>query len=205
MKRIMALFLLLVFTNIAVAHPFDSGGGSTSSSEETDLTMIILLVVVVGLGALFVTDILTDNANDSRNAFTGDDEELLNVETGVNWGQLNDNAEQDPLPIVAISVFPGDNGRNLAGYFSNLIIQGNGLYYDLYSAPVSFGQMDPSEAAATGFSFLDCQWFIATGSSGLELHNENSETPLWLFNTTQWDSAAVRDASSSFLEFSRNL
>lgn len=202
MKRIAALLFLVIFSNFAVAHPFASGGGGSSSSEETDLTMIILAVVVVGVGALLITDILDDNSTDSQDALAGgEEEEILREETGVNWEQLTGNEELEALPLVAISVFQGENGRDLAIYFSNLIARGNGLYYDIYSAPVAFGGMDSAEAAATGFSFLDCQWFIATGSSGLELHSENSENPIWVFNSVAWDSATVRNASASFLEF----
>ncbi len=201
MKRIAALLFLVIFSNFAVAHPFSSGGGGSSSSEETDLTMIILAVVVVGVGALLITDILDDNSTDSQNALAGGEEEILREETGVNWEQLTGNEELETLPLVAISVFQGENGRDLAIYFSNLMARGNGLYYDIYSAPVAFGEMDSAEAAATGFSFLDCQWCIATGSSGLELHSENSENPIWVFNSAAWDSATVRNASASFLEF----
>ncbi|MEA3266444.1 MAG: hypothetical protein U9P42_05805 [Candidatus Fermentibacteria bacterium] len=202
MKRITAILLLVLFSNMAVAHPFASGGGESSSSEETDLTMIILVVVVAGVGALLLADILADDSTDSHDALSGGEEEILNEETGVNWEQLNSSEEQEALPLVAVSIFPGENGRALAAYFSNLIVQGNGLYYDVYSAPVAFGEMSSAEAAATGFSFLDCQWFIATASSGLELHSENSEDPIWFFNSTEWDSTTVREASASFLEFS---
>ncbi|MCK5036257.1 MAG: hypothetical protein KAS73_10220 [Candidatus Sabulitectum sp.] len=205
MKRITALLLLILFSNMAVAHPFSSGGGESSSSEETDFTMIILVVVVVGVGALLLTDILSDDSTDSQDALSGEEEDILNEETGVNWVQLNGSAEQEDLPVLAISVFPGTNGRDLATYFSNLIAQGNGLYYDVYSAPVSFGEMSSAEAAATGFSFLDCQWFVAITSSGLEMHSENSENPVWFFNSAEWDSTTVRDASASFLEFSMGL
>ena len=202
MKRFTALLLLILFSNMAVARPFSSGGGGASSAEEADLTMIILVVVVAGVGALLLTDILSDDSTDSQDALSGEEEEILNEETGVNWEQLSGSEEQEDLPVLAISVFPGANGRGLAAYFSNLIAQGNGLYYDVYSAPVSFGEMSSAEAAATGFSFLDCQWFIAAASSGLELHSENSENPVWFFNSTEWDSTTVRDASASFLEFS---
>ncbi|MCK5785099.1 MAG: hypothetical protein KAH54_00925 [Candidatus Sabulitectum sp.] len=204
MRRITALLLLLAFTNIAVAHPFASGGGGTSSSEETDLTWIILGVVVVGVGALLITDILTDDSRDSQDALTGETEEPLTEETGVNWEQLSGNTEEDMLPLVAVSVFPGNNGRDLADYFSNLIAPGNNLYYTIYSSPVSFGQMDPAEAASTGFSFLDCQWFVTNDASGLKLYSEDATDPLWLFSSTVWDSLTIREASSSFLEFSMN-
>ncbi len=201
MKRIAALLFMLIFSNLAVAHPFDSGGGSSSSSEETDLTMIILVTVVAGVGALLISDIISDNKEDTRDALSGDAEESAIEDTGVNWGQLNDNVEGESIPVLAVSVFPGSNGRELANYFSNLIVPGNNLYYNIYSSPVSFGGMSPAEAAATGFSFLDCQWFLTADSAGLELHSENAENPLWLFNTAEWDSAMVREASSSFLEF----
>lgn len=200
MKRITALFLLLVFSNIAVAHPFDSGGGGTSSSsEEADLTLIILVVIVAGVGTLFLTDILSEDSADSQD--TLGNEGIVTEETGVNWDQLTGDQQFNPLPLIAVSVFPGENGRNLATYFSNLITQGNGLYYDIYSSPVSFGEMDASEAAETGFSFLSCQLFIAAGSSGLELYSDDSDAPVWFFNTADWDSSAVREASASFIEF----
>jgi len=204
MKRFAALLLLLIFANIAVAHPFASGGGSSSEDEETSLTMIILLTVVVGVGALLIADIISDGGENSQDALAGGTAELLNEETGVNWEQLNNNTEEEAVPVVAISVFPGSNGRNLANYFSNLIAPGDNLYYIIYSSPVSFGQMSPAEAAATGFSFLDCQWFMAADSNGIELYSENTDDPLWLFNTADWDSVMVREASSSFLEFFMN-
>ncbi len=204
MKRTTALICLLIISNLAVAHPFASGGGSSSSSNETNLSVVITIIVVAGVAALLVTDIISDNANDSQDALSGDEEATLTEETGVNWGQLNGSTEQLSIPLLAISVFPGDNGRNLSTYFSSLLNQGDKVYYNLYSSPVSFGQMQPLEAAETGFSFLDCQMFIAAGSSGLELYRENSDTPVWSFATTEWDSVVVSEASSSFIEFSRN-
>ncbi len=204
MKRTTALICLLLISNLAVAHSFDSGGGSSSSSSETNLSVIITIVVVAGVAALLVTDILADNSNNSQDALSGDEEATVNEETGVNWGQLNESTEQSSIPLLAISVFPGDNGRNLSAYFSSLLNQGNSVYFDLYSSPVSFGQMQPLEAAETGFSFLDCQMFIAASSSGLELYREHSDIPVWSFDTTEWDSVVVSEASSSFMEFSRN-
>ncbi len=204
MKRTTALICLLLISNLAVAHSFDSGGGSASSSEDANLSVILTIVVVAGVAALLVTDILADNLTDSQDTISGVEEEALAEETGVNWGQLNEGTEQSLIPILAVSVFPGDNGRNLSFYFSNLLTQGNNVYFDLYTSPVSFGQMDPLEAAETGFSFLDCQMFIATGSSGLELYEEDSDIPIWSFDTTEWDSVVVSEASSSFMEFFRN-
>ncbi len=203
MKKFTAILLLLIFSNFAVAGTFDSGGGSSSSSEETDLTMIILAVVVVGVGALFISDILADQGNDSQDALTDSNTEVINEETGINWDQLNENADLVELPLVATSVFPGANGRDLATYFSNLIGQGNELYFDVYSAPVSFGQMSPEEAAITGFSFLNCQWYLSPAPEGLELYVKDSENPAWVFSTTEWDSTVVREASASFLEFAK--
>ena len=204
MKRTTALICLLLISNLAVAHSFDSGGGSSSSSSETDLSVLITVLVVAGVAGLLVTDIISDSSNDSQDALSGEEETSLNEETGVNWEQLNESTEQSPIPLLAISVFPGDNGRNLSTYFSSLLNQGDKVYFNLYSSPVSFGQMQPLEAAETGFSFLDCQMFIAADPSGLELYGDNSEIPLWSFATTQWDSVVVSEASSSFMEFSRN-
>ena len=204
MKRTTALICLLLFSNLAVAHPFASGGGSSSSSSETNLSVVITVIVVAGVAALLVTDIITDNANDSQDAISGIEEGILTEDTGVNWGQFNGDTEQSSIPLLAVSVFPGDNGRDLSTYFSNLLTQGNDVYFNLYSSPVSFGQMQPLEAAKTGFSFLDCQMFVAAASSGLELYGEDSDTPIWFFNTTEWDSVVVSEAASSFIEFSRN-
>lgn len=205
MKRITAVLLLLVFSNLAVAHPFASGGGTESSSEETDLTLIILVVVVAGVGALLVSDILSDEGEGEHTALTPEEAELLNEETGVNWEDLAGNGEGETLPLLAVSVFPGENGRDFANYFSSLLAQGDQLYFTIYPAPVSFGSMEPSEAAETGFSFLDCQWFIAADSTGLMLYRETEETPAWLFNPVNWDSTTVREASSNFLEFAMDL
>jgi len=205
MKRITAVLLLLVFSNLAVAHPFASGGGSESSSSETDLTLVILVVVVAGVGALLVADILSDD--DESNTFPDEEESVLTEETGVNWENLGNNSAAETLPLLAISVFPVENESdiNLANYFSSLIIQGDKRYYTTYPSPVSFGNMEPLEAAHTGFSFLSCQWFIAADSSGLMLYRETEDTPAWLFNPVNWDSTSVREASSSFLEFAMSL
>ncbi len=203
MKRITAFLLILVFCNLSVAHPFASGGGAESSSDETDLTMVILIVVVAGVGALLVTDILSDD--DGSDTFRDEEEAVLTEETGVNWENLGNSDEAEILPLLAISVFPGENGSNLANYFSSLIVQGDDLYYTTYSSAVSFGSMEPLEAAHTGFSFLDCQWFIAADSSGLMLYTETEESPAWFINPASWDSSSVREASSSFLEFAMSL
>jgi hypothetical protein len=205
MKRITAVLLLLVFSNLAVAHPFASGGGSESPSEETDITLIILVVVVAGVGALLVSDILSDNDENSGNTFPDEEDVVLTEETGVNWNDLGSNGEVEPLPLLAVSVFPEENGKDLADYFSSLINQGDMLYYQVYPSPVSFGTMEPSEAARTGFSFLDCQWFITADSSGLMLYTETEESPAWFFNPVSWDSTTVREASSSFLQFAMGL
>ena len=204
MKRLTAILLLLVFSNLAVASPFASGGGTESSSEETDLTLIILVVVVAGVGALIVSDILSDDDENSDDAYRDGEEVVLTEETGVNWDNLGGSSEPETLPLLAISVFPGENGSDLANYFSSMIVQGDDLYYTTYPSPVSFGNMELSEAARTGFSFLDCQWFIAADSTGLELYTETGENPAWFFNPAAWDSTTVREASSSFLEFAAN-
>jgi hypothetical protein len=206
MKRCAALFCLVIFASFAVADPFaGDGGGSSSSSDNSSISVILTVAVVAGVCTLFLTDIISDNAHDSPNAITETIEEPLNDETGVNWEQLNTGSisESESVPLVAVSVFPGVNGRNLAIYFSSLIEQGNNIYYRIYSSPVSFGQMNSAEAASTGFSFLGCQWFIATGNNGLELFQKNTTDPLWVFDTAEWDSSTVRNAASSFILFSR--
>lgn len=205
MKRAAALFLLLLFSNVTLASPFDSGGGSTSSNEEADLTLILMIVVVAGVGALLITDVIADNSSDSQDALSHTNQETINEDTGVNWEQLAGGIEIEHLPVLAVSVFNGSNGRDLANYFCNLITPGDDLYYIVYESPVSFGQMDPTEAAATGFSFLDCQLFMAADSDRLELYSSKVNEPLWLFGTSEWDSAMVREASASFLDYSRNL
>ena len=203
MKRLTAVICLFIFANLAVAHPFSSGGGGSSSADdESNLAIILMTVVLVGVSALFVTDILADK---SQNTSSVNTDEIESEETGVNWEQLSNNSDEDSLPLMALSIFPGENGRNLAAYFSSLINQGDGIYFDNYSAPVSFGQMDPVEAAETGFSFLNCQWFIATTVSGFELYSEDTDRPIWTFQASTWDSLMVREAASSFLDFSRNI
>ncbi len=205
MKRTAALVLLLIFSNVAVASPFASGGGSSSSDDETNLTMILMIVVVAGVGALLISDVIADNSNDSHDALSHNDQEAISEDTGVNWEQLASGVEIEHLPVLAVSVFNGSNGRDLANYFSNLIAPGDDLYYIVYESPVSFGQMAPVEAAETGFSFLDCQLFMAADSHKLELYSSETNEPLWLFSTSEWDSAMVREASASFLDFSRSL
>ena len=203
MKRLTAMVCLFIFANLAVAHPFSSGGGGSSSAdEETNLSIILMAVVVVGVSALLVTDIIADNSQDTPSINV---DEIETEDTGVNWEQLSETSDHDALPLMALAVFPGENGRNLATYFSALINQGDGVYFDSYSAPVSFGQMDPAEAAQTGFSFLNCQWFVSATDSDLILYSEDSDEPLWSFEIEEWDSLMVREASSDFLEFSRNI
>lgn len=204
-KRASALFLLLLFSNVAVASPFASGGGSASSDDETNLTTIMMIVVVAGVGALLISDVIADNSNDSHDALSRSDQEAVSEDTGVNWERLENGVDIDLLPVLAVSVFNGSNGRDLANYFSNLIAPGDNLYYIIYESPVSFGQMAPMEAAATGFSFLDCQLFMAADSHKLELYSSEVTEPLWLFSTSEWDSAMVREASASFLDYSRSL
>jgi hypothetical protein len=192
--------MIVLFSNIAVAHPFASGGGTQSSSEETDLTMVILGIVVAGVVTLMVSDILLDKNSDSSSVPLYGETEPIVEETGVNWNNLN-SGEEEPLPLLAISVFPGENGKNLANYFSSLIDQGDMLYYQVYPSPVAFGSMESLQAAETGFSFLNCQWFIAADSTGLTLYTANSDSSAWLFGTIVQDSTTVRNASSSFMEF----
>lgn len=205
MKRAAALFLLLLFSNVAVASPFDSGGGSASSDDEADLSLILMIAVAAGIGAFLVLDVIADNSSDSQDALTHSNQEAISEDTGVNWEQLAGGVEIESLPVLAVSVFNGSNGRDLANYFSNLVTPGDELYYTVYESPVSFGQMDPAEAAETGFSFLDCQLFMAVDSDKLELYSNEVDEPLWLFSTSEWDSAMVREASASFLDYSRNL
>jgi|GEM_PF-2086970 len=207
MKRVAALLLIVIFSNIAVADPFSDGGGSTSSSDESNLSLIFTVVLLVGAGALFITDILSDDPIDSQDALAGITEQPADGTTGIEWENLagNSNPEDQPVPVVAISVFPGSSGRDLANYFSSLIEPGNSLYYTVYSSPVAFGQLSPGEAAATGFSFLHCQWFVASGPRGLELHRNDSSDIPWVYYSATFDSSMVRTASASFMEFSRRL
>ena len=202
MKRAISIICLLIFANFAVAHPFASGGGTPSSSEETDLTLILTITVVVAVGALLVTDILADNSNNSQDEISGILEEQEEQETtGIDWEQLNQNTEEIAAPLFAISIFPSANGKDLAFYFSNLIEQGNSIYFSTYHSPVSFGNMNPEEAASTAFTYLDCQWYLATDSLNLLLFTQQNSEFIWSFSISDWDSLSIKEASENFLEF----
>ena len=207
MKRAISIICLLIFANFAVAHPFDSGGGgSSSSSEETDLTLILTITIVVGLGALLVTDILADNSTDSQDEISGIQEEQDELETtGIDWGQLNQTTDEIAAPLLAISIFPSTNGKDLASYFSGLIEQGNSIYFNTYHSPVSFGSMNPEEAASTGFTYLDCDWYLAADSSALQLFEKNHPNTSWSFQVSEWDSLSIKNAAENFMEFASTI
>lgn len=204
MKRAISIICLFIFANFAVAHPFASGGGTTSSSEETDLTLILTLTVVVGVAALLVTDILADNSSNSQDQISGIIEEEED-ETGFDWSQLNQTTDEIAAPLLAISIFPSSNGKDLASYFSSLIEQGNSIYFNTYHSPVSFGSMSPEEAASTGFTYLNCNWYLASASSNLQLFIQDNSTASWSFNISEWDSLSVKEAAESFLEFAPTI
>jgi len=206
MKRAISIICLLVFANFAVAHPFASGGGTSSSSEETDLTLILTITVVVAVGALLVTDILADNSTDSQDEISGVLEDQEEQETtGIDWEQLNQSSEEIAAPLFAISIFPSLNGKDLASYFSGLIEQGNSIYFNTYHSPVSFGNMNPEEAASTGFTYLDCQWYLAADSLNLLLFTHQKPEFLWSFGVSEWDSLSIKEAAENFLEFASTI
>ena len=206
MKRAISIICILIFANFAVAHPFDSGGGgSSSSSEETDLTLLITITVVVGLGALLVTDILADDSSDSQDELSGIIEEQGEQEvTGVDWEQLN-QTDEIAAPLLAISIFPSSDGKDLASYFSNLIEQGNSVYFNTYNSPVSFGDMTPYNAASTGFAYLDCQLYLAVDSLNLLLFTNQNTEFIWSFEVSEWDSTSINGAAENFLEFASTI
>ncbi|PIE53314.1 hypothetical protein CSA37_01900 [Candidatus Fermentibacteria bacterium] len=203
MKKPAAVLILLLFTvNTALASPVGQGGGSTPNEEESNLSTVIMIAVVAGFSALIIGDIITDNAEDSQDAISGVETNDASEDTGVDWGSLAADTADTSLPILSVSVFTVNDGRNLASYFSTLLEQGNGLYYNVHGNPAALGAMAPEEAAATGFAFLDCDWFIAGDSSGIYLFSRNSDEPLWQWNLAPADSASVRNAAAEFREFS---
>ena len=198
----MVLILLTFFLNTAVASPAGQGGGTESDAEETNISTIILIAVVAGVSWLLVSDILADNSVESQDALSGIVEEPVTYEdTGINWESVLDETQEAPVPVVAFSVFNVDNGRELTSYFTALLEQGEQLYYTIHGTPVALGNMSSPEAAATGLSFVECDWFITGDSTGIQLFSRDSDQPVWQFESTNPDSTAVSAAAASFRDF----
>ena len=201
-KLTVVLILLTFFLNTAVASPAGQGGGTESDAEETNISTIILIAVVAGVSWLLVSDILADKSVESQDALSGIVEEPVTYEdTGINWESVLDETQEAPVPVVAFSVFNVDNGRELTSYFTALLQQDEEIFYTIQGTPIALGSMSPSEAAATGLSFVDCDWFITGDNTGVQLFSRNSDQPVWQFESLNPDSNAVRAAAASFRDF----
>lgn len=203
MKKLTAVLIILAFSlNTAVASPMGQGGGSGDDPEDASISTLILVVVVVGVAGLLVSDIIADNSEDSQDALSGVvTEPETSQETGVDWGSIVQESDAPFVPKLAISVFNIENGRNLAGYFSALLQQDEELNYSIQGTPIALGAMSSAQAAQTGLSFVDCDWFVTGDSTGVQLFSKVQTSPIWHFYSDIPDSAAVRAAAESFREF----
>jgi len=61
--------------------------------------------------------------------------------------------------------------------------------------------MSSAEAAATGFSFMDCSWFITGDNSGIQLFIRGDSQPVWHSDSPATDSIGVRAAAAGFREY----
>ena len=203
MKNAMAVLIAAVFIlGTAVASPLGEGGGTSSDESESHLAEILMITVVAGFAALLVGDILSDNAIDSQDALAGiTDSSAVIEETGVDWNQLNDDSAVENIPVLAVAVFQTDSGRDLAKYLTALLAPGDQRDYTIQGTPVALGSMSSAEAAATGFSFMNCDLFITGDGEGLQLFQQGITDPVWVYNAVSMDSNAVLEASAGLLEF----
>lgn len=205
MRNALAVLITLIFVlSTAVASPFDEGGG-TPDENESNLATILMVTAVAGFAALLIGDILSDNSTDSQDALAGiPDSTTVHESTGIDWGSFSSETADNGLPVVAVAVFQGDTGRDLARYLTGLLVPGEDIYYSLYGSPVSLGNMSSSQAAETGFSFINCDMFIAGDDSGFQLFYRDNPDPVWSLEAVNPDSNAVRRASASLLDFISN-
>lgn len=205
MKKFTAVLILLAFFfNTAVASPAGQGGGSGSETDDSNISIIVTVALIVGVSALFVMDILSENSEDSQDALSGIVEEAeAPEETGIDWESILDETGDEQIPVVSLAVFNVENGKDLTHYFAALLEQGEQLFYSIHGMPVALGSMPSSEAAATGFSFMDCNWFVTGDNTGIKLFAQNQNDPVWQFNSTHADSAMIRAAAASFRAFAQ--
>jgi hypothetical protein len=203
MKRAAAILLAAVFLlGTAAAAPLGEGGGSSSDDSESNLAGILMVTVVVGFAALLVGDIISDNAEDSQDALAGImDSTAVVEETGVDWNQLNGDSTEARIPVMAVAVFQADSGRDLARYLSALLAPGEQTNYLLSGTPVALGSMNSAEAAATGFTFMDCDLFVTGDDEGIQLFERDNPQPVWTYYSESIDSNTVRRASANLMEF----
>jgi len=200
--KVIATVLILLFSATSAAYPGDEGGGSSSGDEDSTLSGILMITVVVGVAVILVSDILSDNAQDSQDALAGINvTDATSDQTGVNWDQIAHDAEGDGIPVLAVAVFNIPSGRDLARYFTGLLAPGEEIHYTVYGPPLFLGSIPPAQAAATGFSAVNCNWFITGDSTGIQLFQKGQPEPVWFFAGQNPDSSSIRTASARFFEF----
>ena len=204
MKRFMAVLLITTLVaGTAMSHPLGQGGGSQQTSDESQLSTILMVTVFVGVTALLVGDILSDNSVDSQDALAGvmeSDSVETSQETGIDWGNLGGDAPGNEAPVLALGVFSVPDGRDLAHYMTGLLAPGEEINYRLHGDPVALGSIDADEAAAMAFSFIQCDYFLTADQQGFQLFQRNGEDPLWSLSPSNLDSAAVLSASAELMD-----
>lgn len=203
MKKAMAVLMTMVFIlGTAVASPLGEGGGSSTDDSESNLAGILMITVIAGFAALLVGDIISDNAENSQDALAGiSDSASVVEETGVDWNQLNGDSAEGSIPVLAVAVFQADSGRDLARYLTALLAPGDQRDYSIQGAPVALGSLSSAEAAATGFTFMNCDFFVTGDDEGIKLFMKGNASPVWTYDAVPLDSNTVRGASASLMEF----
>lgn len=203
MKNAMAVLMAAVFVlGTATASPVGQGGGSTPTDNESNLTGILMITFAAGFAALIIGDIISDSGQESQDALAGyTAPDTASEDTGVNWEQFSAASPEESVPVLAVAVFPGDSGRDLARYLTGLLAPGENLLYTTNHAPVALGAMSSSQAATTGFSFMNCDMFVTGDETGFQLFERGIADPVWTYGTELLDSASVRQGASGLVEF----
>ncbi len=178
---------LVAFTAAVAGTP--GGGSSPSGGDDSKLEGWFALGAAAAVAGILIWDIISDSAREEASSDSGAREV---VPTGIEWASLRPAPGEDT--VIGISVFPGNDGWNLAHYFQQLLLPLEDRGYLFPGGPMNLGATTPERQAAMARDFFECDRFVAATDSSLALlDGEGART--WVFPMAGWDSAGTRSAA----------
>jgi hypothetical protein len=185
-------FLLTAAAVVFIAAQARAGSGEGASSAGDDgveLEGWIALGAAAVVAGILIWDVMSDSGGESA---PSDSAAAAVVPTGIEWTSLR--PLRDGATVVGVSVFPGDDGWNLAQYFQQLLLPLEDRGYLFAGDPMNLGPLEARQQAALAGDFFECTWFVAALDSSLELLDVEGRR-IWSFPVAGWDSAGTRSAA----------
>lgn len=179
--------VLLISLFIFSCPVMGAGGGSGESEVGDSNTMTYITIgLIVLVGGFFIVDVLTSSGEETVPADTVSDQI---IETGVNWDQV---LLENKLITIAVSVFPGENGSNIAMQFINAL---NELVSDniaVFDNPLDLGTDSAVDRVTIAREFFGVDYLIfqVDNSETLQYGIASPDSVLWT-STDQPDNSIL--------------